>query len=172
MSRERHPLPWLVVSVAAVGVALTIGGLATWAPLGRTLVIEEFPTALALVMTGAWFVVSALTTIPKPYHGALLLVGSVMALPFMLGFLGAAAVSESFPLIGVALSAFSVGGVLLMRAAKISTDKANRGPWITEAWPGIVLVIVSVALIAVVSTRTVPRINHIPPWMLPAERGP
>jgi hypothetical protein len=166
---KAHPHRGLLLTVGAIGLILLVGGIVQWQPLASALT-ERFPTALAFVITGAWFLTCALTSIPKPYNGLWLVAGSIVALPLILGFVGAAAGAESYRPIGFALAVFTASGALLMNAAR----KERGRPWLAVAWPGIVIVVASTVMIAVTITRPGLRTSafRVPGTMLPAERGP
>lgn len=170
---KRHPFLGWIFALSYVGGSPVIFGYALWKPLGTILATRSFPTALALVLVGAWFLVCALTMLPEPHNGRFLLWGSVGVIPFiLLMLLEAARTSPPFLLVGIALAVFPASGVLLMLMPKLST-RGNRRPWLAEAWPGIVLFVVGIALAVVVGTRTVPLTKFfVPGTMLPAERGP
>jgi hypothetical protein len=170
----KHPFLGWIFACSMIGGILVIGGASVWQALGRTLASDAYPFATAMVMVGAWFVVCALTMIPKPHHGRMLRVGSVVAVPFMLGMLQTSThTSPPFLLFGAALAVFPVAGAVLMLAAGITSPTGNRRAWLQQAWPGIVLVVVGSLLIAIVATRKVPPVPfYVPGTMLPAERGP
>lgn len=167
-----HPHRGVLATVAMLGVIFLIGGIVRWQPLASALT-EHYPTSLAYVTTGSWFLVCALSSIQKPYSGVWLIAGSIVALPLILGFLGAAAGSESYRGVSLAFAVFTAAGLLLMNAARSAAKKLRRS-WLSVAWPGVVLVIASSSLIGITITRSVPRANkfYIPGTMLPAERGP
>ncbi len=169
---KSHPLRGVILTVGALGLILLVGGVMRWDPVDRALALGERPTGLMFVLCGAWALVSALTTVPRPYNGLLLIAGTLLAVPVMSHQAEEAARLHSYGPLALGLGMFALGGAMLMLMAKISTETKDRRPWLQEAWPGIVLLVASLAVMAIVATRAVPRIHYVPPTMLPAERGP
>jgi hypothetical protein len=167
-----HPHRGVILTVGAIGLIFLIGGIVRWESVDRALALGERPTGLMFVLCGAWSLVSALTTVPKPYNGLLLVLGTLLAVPVMSHQAEEAADLHSYGPLALGLGMFALGGAMLMLTAKISTETRDRRPWLQEAWPGIVLLVSSLAVMAIVATMTVPRIHYVPPTMLPAERGP
>lgn len=158
------------VSVVLAALCLVIS-VATWRPLA-TVYSTAHPWHLTCLELAVWFAITAWLCFRPPFHGILLVVGG-----FLVAFVLSSTNSESatqhaaWP-VALGPLAFTAGGLLVMMVSKISTEKHHRRSYWQEARPGVALVLVGVAGVAILFAVLPPPPVWVPPQVIPGEATP